>query len=212
MIEHNRLMWDGLHANKYPGYSWNAHAEEILNRLPKGWLKPSMRVVEVGCGRGDFLKALSPYFAEVHGCDISREAVKLAWQLLADVPNAFPTVCDGVTLPYPDKWFDLFASFAVFQHLPRAFTLSYLREAGRVVKRDGLIFAQFITRRDPKGNLGDIDKPEKEETIGWDEEQLRRLVSDAGLKLLRLDDNSATMFNRNNVYWSFILCAPRGEG
>lgn len=203
-------MWDGLHAKGYPGYSWNASANDILSHLPQNWLKPSMRVIEIGCGQGHFLKALSPHFAEVHGCDISREAIKLAWQHLADVPNTFPTVCDGVTLPYSDKWADLIVEFAVFQHLPRVLTLSYLKEAGRVVKREGLIFAQFITRRDPKGNEGDIEKPDGEETIGWDTDQLRHLVADARLKLLSLTDNSATMVNRNNVFWSFILCSSGG--
>jgi SAM-dependent methyltransferase len=204
-------MWDGLHAKGYPGYSFNASANLILSHLPEGWVKPEMRAVEIGCGRGDFMKSLAPYFYEVYGCDISLEAIDLAWKFLADVPNTYPTGCDGATLPFSDKLADLVYEFALFQHLPRALTLGYLKEAGRVVKPDGLIFAQFITRRDPKGNLGDIDKPEKEETIGWDAEQLRRLVSDAGLKLLRLDDNSATMFNRNNVYWSFVLAEPSRE-
>ncbi|MDD4987221.1 MAG: class I SAM-dependent methyltransferase [Dehalococcoidales bacterium] len=207
IIDANKRMWEKLHGDGYVGYSWNARAEEILSRLPEGWLQPDMRILEIGAGSGHFMKAMAPYVGEMHGCDISREAVKLAWRLLADIPNTYPTVCDGVSLPYPDKWFNIVYEFAVFQHLPRTFTLSYLRETRRVLKLGGLLFAQFITRRDPAGNMGDIERPSAEETIGWDAPQLRRLVEDSGLHLVSLTDNADTM-PHPQVYWSFILAEP----
>lgn len=207
MMEHNKQMWDRLHREGYKGYSFNAQAYHIVSQLPPNWLRPDMTALEIGVGEGHYLKDMAPLVKTIHGIDISEEAVKLAGEYLKDTPNAHVQVCNGESIPYPDESFDLIYSIATFQHIPRAATEKYLRNARRCIKPNGLILFQVISRVAPEQNLTDITCPESEETLGWNEVQLRSLVDGAGLRLVSLVDNSELVKPRTDVYWYWITCS-----
>src|SRR5207245_1462514 len=84
-------------------------------------------------------------FSEIHGVDVSDEMIRLAAEKLKDVPHAFPTRTDGAGLGlYSDAFFDFVYSYAVFQHIPsRDVVFSYLTEARRVLKPDGILRCQI---------------------------------------------------------------------
>jgi len=203
MMKHNRDMWDKLHREGYVGYSMNSNLSNATELLPKDYLNGETKALELGCGRGDYMKKLASSVGEVHGVDISREAVKLAWINMWWTPNAYPTVCNGHSLPYPDNYFDFIYEMAVFQHIPREYTRNYLKEAYRCLKHGAFMTAQFISRVSDDENHGDIELPNKEETIGYTLDDIRDIVADSGLSLINVETQ---LVDRDNVFWYKILC------
>jgi len=106
------------------------------------------RFLEIGCGMGRLMRGLSTDCGEIHGVDISPEMVRLGKAHLSSIRQAHFHVAQGCTLrQFADDRFDLVYSFAVFQHIPdRAAIYSYLDEAFRVLKRGGIIVAQFNSK------------------------------------------------------------------
>jgi len=208
MIEETRRnnieLWDRLHREGYDGYSKNSNLSDVTELLPDKYLTNEMRALELGCGRGDYMKRVASLVKEAHGVDISREAVKLAWINLWWISNSYPAVCNGFSLPYPDDYFDFIYEIAVFQHIPRAFTANYLKEVNRCLKHGCLFTAQFISRYGNKENETDIDSPKNEETIGYHLEMIQRMVSVSGLKFITYKKH--ILKERDNVFWYKILC------
>jgi ubiquinone/menaquinone biosynthesis C-methylase UbiE len=128
-----------------------ATATEVINGLE--WelrrvpvtQRGDWRALEIGCGPGRLIRPMSRHFVEIHGVDVSDEMIALAKQKLRDIPNAYPAVTDGASLPqYADDSFNFVYSYAVFQHIPsREVVFQYLREIRRVLKPDGLARLQF---------------------------------------------------------------------
>jgi len=100
-----------------------------------GW-----RALEIGCGLGRLMRPLAPYFAEIHGVDVSDEMIRRAEDKLRDVPNARLLLSSGADLAMlPDESFHFVYSYAVFQHIPsREVVLRYLAEARRVMATGGI--------------------------------------------------------------------------
>jgi len=128
-----------------------ATATEIINglewelrRVPLAQ-RGNWRALEIGCGPGRLMRPMARHFVELHGVDVSDEMIALAKDKLRDIPNAFPQVSDGATLPqFEDHFFDFIYSFAVFQHIPsRDVVYEYLNEIARVLKPGGLVRLQF---------------------------------------------------------------------
>jgi len=110
-----------------------------LKRLPGGNPR-ARRALEIGCGPGRLMRALSPYFGEIHGVDVSAEMIRLGREKLRDIRHAhFHHVPDSTLAPFADDSFDFVYSYAVFQHIPeRAIVLGYFRETRRVLREGGL--------------------------------------------------------------------------
>jgi len=86
------------------------------------------KCLDVGCAFGSLLKRVSPHFDELHGCDISRFAIKKATE---KVPGADFRVADvGKGLPYPDGTFDCITAMDILEH-----TESFERSFGNMVRK-----------------------------------------------------------------------------
>jgi|1185.fasta_scaffold188887_2 SAM-dependent methyltransferase len=94
-----------------------------------GLLDRPMRVLEIGCHRGDLLRHLVGCGHEAFGCDL--EAAHLA----AGPHTLRVCVADGQRLPFRDASFDLVLSFDVFEHMPRSD--AHLAEVRRVLRPGG---------------------------------------------------------------------------
>ena len=118
--------------------------EAELYRLPRASEK-NRRALEIGCGPGRLMIPMSKHFGEIHGVDISDEMVALAKQNLAGTRNAHVYVNSGSDLSlFDDGYFDFVYSWIVLQHIPsKEIVLSYLREAQRVLKPEGILACQL---------------------------------------------------------------------
>jgi 2-polyprenyl-3-methyl-5-hydroxy-6-metoxy-1,4-benzoquinol methylase len=111
------------------------------------WLKKSLpdlhglRVLEVACGRGGFLKYLAHQGAMACGMDFSFAAVQVARGKITgeSVPLAACAIQgDAHTLPFHDNYFDILVSCETIEHLPSP--LQAVREFHRVTRPGGTLF------------------------------------------------------------------------
>jgi SAM-dependent methyltransferase len=95
-----------------PWYSW---VQQVLGNVH------GLRVLEVACGRGGFIRRLAGAGAHAYGMDFSFAAVRVAKGKTVDA-NPSLSAClvqgDAHSLPFPDDFFDLVVSCETIEHLP----------------------------------------------------------------------------------------------
>ncbi len=101
------------------------------------------RLLEIGCGKGQFLLDLTGSlraraqvgFSRVAAVDLVRAPGNVLDQV-SPPPELFQQSVDGVALPFPDESFDLVTCNHILEHLFQ--TEHLVREIRRVVAKDGL--------------------------------------------------------------------------
>ncbi len=102
-------------------------------------LESPMSLLEIGHGRGEFLRHCAARCATVTGIDYAPAALGIAQRTLAGLPNASVQTADCRALPFPDHSFDRVYSGDVIEHLSYADGIRMLREAWRVLKPGGML-------------------------------------------------------------------------
>jgi len=127
-------------------------------------IRPGESVLDIGCGTGSLAIAAKRYTGEsgsVHGIDPSERMIDRARRKSsrANLDVAF-SVGFAQSLPFPAARFDLVLSTVMLHHLPRVARLDALREARRVLKPDGRLFAVdfAISDHGRKGLLGHLHR------------------------------------------------------
>lgn len=89
-------------------------------------LKEGMRILDNGCGRGEFLDAFSKLGLKAYGTDLSDycDEAKVVDINMED-------------LPFEDDFFDFVFSKSVIEHVEN--TEHYMKEMRRVLKRGGML-------------------------------------------------------------------------
>ncbi|MFH1290214.1 MAG: class I SAM-dependent methyltransferase [Nanoarchaeota archaeon] len=122
-------------ANYNKGYSENLPKSNdlLVNRetlfkktLAELKLKPSDKILEVGCDKGnfiDFLQGRANKKEQVVGIDLNKEAIKSSNQF-----NTF--IMDATKMTFPDNSFNKVYSFHVIEHIPhlRVFLVSWTEQ------------------------------------------------------------------------------------
>lgn len=104
-------------------------------------LKPTDRVLELGCGVGRIGREIAPHVAHWHGTDISANMIDVARERLRDHANVgFTELAQSNLQPLADASFDKAYCVAVFIHMDKEDFFLYLEEMARVVKPGGLIY------------------------------------------------------------------------
>jgi SAM-dependent methyltransferase len=126
--------WAASEEQQVPTY------EEAIRRVG---LSDGMRVLEVGCGTGVFLRLAADRGADVFGLDASETLLELARRR---VPEADLRVGDLEALPYDDDTFDVVAGFNAFFFAVDL--VGALGEAGRVARPGAPVVIQVWGRHD----------------------------------------------------------------
>jgi ubiquinone/menaquinone biosynthesis C-methylase UbiE len=95
-----------------------------------------LRILDIGCGSGGLAKQLVGHRAIVHGIDPLPDAIRAA---SAAVPQAIFATAVAEKLPFRAGEFDLAMMVNALHHVPEAAMPAALREAVRVLKRDGAL-------------------------------------------------------------------------
>ncbi|MFH1789710.1 MAG: methyltransferase domain-containing protein [bacterium] len=108
--------------------------QQSLNAVKS--LVQDARVLELGCGAGRFISAVSSHRKDLqcYGCDISESAIQTAKNRNDKVKFQ---LCAS-TLPYEDNFFDAVLIFDVLEHVDDP--LLVLKEIHRVVKNRGIFY------------------------------------------------------------------------
>lgn len=113
----------------------------VLSRLA-----PGSRVLEVGCGAGATTRAMAAARPDlvIHGCDLSRTALRAARSFGVGIPYVGAS---ATALPYPDGCFHAVVFYDVLEHIIDA-DLS-LSEVFRVLRPGGLLAATVPVEGQP---------------------------------------------------------------
>jgi SAM-dependent methyltransferase len=154
----------------------------LLDRLPAG-----ARVLELGCGQGTPTTALLAERFRVTGVDISEAQLALARQA---VPGARFIHADMASLSLPPASFDGVAAFFSLIHVPRVEHAALLTRIAGWLRPGGLLVAAMGARDNP----GEVEA----DWLGapmyfshWDAATNRRLVEQAGLRILSAREETA---------------------
>ncbi len=123
--------WDGSRQTGYGGYRYDGRWRKVADAMVAAYgLKPGMRVLDVGCGKGFLLHDLTQACPgiEVAGIDISAYAIAHAMESVK--PHLQPGT--AAKLPYPDRSFDLIISITTLHNLYIYDLWSALQELERV--------------------------------------------------------------------------------
>ncbi len=150
-----REYWDGDRKYGYGGYRydgrWRSVARDMIRHFD---LKPGMRVLDVGCGKGFLVKdfMLECPGLEAFGLDISRYALMNCEKEVIGRLH----LGDAVSLPFPDRSFDCVVSLNTIHNLERKDVVVAMREIQRL--SGGRAFVQVDSYRTPE---------EREIAVSW---------------------------------------------
>jgi 2-polyprenyl-3-methyl-5-hydroxy-6-metoxy-1,4-benzoquinol methylase len=111
---------------------WNPRNLDII----RDWVAPAAgdRVLDVGCGKGHVVKALTELGVRAEGIDLNPKAADVAV-----VPGV--RTMSAAELDYPAGHFDAVVSFHAIEHIPAA--EAALAEMARVVKPGGKVLLVY---------------------------------------------------------------------
>lgn len=102
---------------------------------------PGMRVLDVGCGRGEILRHCASLRVQACGVDYAPVAARIAHRLVTAGAGAEAVagvyMADAKRLPFPSAYFDRVLMFDLVEHLHPWELEQALAEARRVLRRDG---------------------------------------------------------------------------
>jgi len=133
--EYDELLKDPIRDYFAPGSDFfvTRKLEVLLAFLHRRAIDPSRAVwLDVGCGKGQLLRAGKPYFARVVGCDVSTEMMGTCHDL--DVtPQPLPT-----RVPFDDASVDVVTAVCVYHHIEPGERAALTSDICRVLKPGGV--------------------------------------------------------------------------
>lgn len=123
-----------------------SEGEHLSRRLKASFevagIETGMKVLDVGCGRGEIMRHCAELGAEAYGFDYAPVAVRMTQHLIAglapDIQKRVAAVqADAKRIPYASRMFDRVLMFDVVEHLHPWELHTALLEIHRVLKPEG---------------------------------------------------------------------------
>jgi ubiquinone/menaquinone biosynthesis C-methylase UbiE len=136
IFDYNQSIWGKDTANLSPTHPTAFRLRQALINLRP--LKSGARILEIGCGAGQFIKAIKQHLpsSECYGFDISETAIKLAQSRDSSVNYLSGS---GARWPLADNFFDAVVIFDVLEHVESV--EQTMLEIQRILKPGGLVYA-----------------------------------------------------------------------
>ena len=115
-------------------------------------VEPGMRVLDVGCGRGEIVRRCARLGADAYGIDYAEVAVDLSQELIQSAGDPLPGrlgvyQADAKRLPFPSEWFDRALMFDVVEHLYPWELDAAMADIKRVLKPGGMFVVHTAPNR-----------------------------------------------------------------
>ncbi|MDR1690505.1 MAG: class I SAM-dependent methyltransferase [Candidatus Methanoplasma sp.] len=105
-------------------------------------LRPSSKVLDIGCGNGKTVAALLKMGSEVTGLDFSPSAIEQCMKAFGNKAKFVVAECDD--MPFPDNSFDAVTAVHVLEHLNDDQLRGTVKEISRVLVPGGLVFVRVF--------------------------------------------------------------------
>ncbi len=115
--------------------------ERFVSKITRRYILPTAdhRILEGGCGKGNFVYSLRHHGYDAYGVDFAEETVN---KINALVPELQVSVADVRKLPFKDIFFDGYWSLGVIEHFYNGYE-EITKEMYRVIKPEGYLFLTF---------------------------------------------------------------------
>ena len=154
-------------------------------RIPR-YLKPDTRVLEIGCGPGFNLRALSGSSAFMAGIDPCED---LIWYGRHHVIRGLNVFMDNIRAQefHPELPFDLVFELIVFQHLRKSEVQEILNKVPGLLAKDGRFVFQMLHCDSPRVRPWDGDEDERPVPCmrGYSTGEVNSMLTEAGMTMVK---------------------------
>lgn len=144
LVKDHLKAWNSEYSSR--GRLWGSATKDLPD-LPAG-----KAVLELGCGNGKTLAAMSGRGWNVVAVDISQEAVRLSRMIMPDVSLL---LADARSLPFQEESFDAIFAFHLTGHLMLQGRKGIASEAARVLRKGGMLFFREFGGDDMRAGCGE---------------------------------------------------------
>ena len=128
MVDYDRIAWEYSRHRRIP-------PEVLRSLITNGRVESVCKVLEVGCGTGNYIVALEGVSdCSCWGIDSSEQMLAKAREQTSRISFQFGRAEE---LTFPEDFFDLVFSVDVIHHVREP--ISFFREAQRVIKSNGKV-------------------------------------------------------------------------
>lgn len=173
-------------------------------------LQPGERVLDIGCGDGFLLQAMTPFGADLFGVDLADSRVTQALcRFSASGVSAELQQASATSLPYEDGALDAASCSEVLEHLPDP--LAAVREAHRVLKAGGRYVVSVPNRELISWrrcvHCGCMT-PSDGHLHRFDADSLRQLLIEGGFRVLEVRGTYPLINRRGIIGWLLRRLPP----
>lgn len=176
-----------------------ADANMIIRHIGKHRLRD---VLEIGCGMGRIMKPLSHVSRKIVGVDRSREMIRQAESYLDGIHNKELVWVETESTPFEPQSFDVIYSHIVFMHMARKRFISWVKEAHRLLKPDGVFWFQMFSEKTTTKTL-DQNNDQAGGTRAYSSNDLEKI---AGKYFQTVKVFMDKLDRYEGKCWSFCIC------
>ena len=171
--------------------------DQRFNRV-KTFLKPSSKVLEIGCSTGHFLYYIKKYVKETTGIELNKQHANFAKKYCGI--NVFTKSIENTD--FPPKYFDVIFLFQVFEHIPNP--KEFLIICKKYLKPNGTIYIEVPNINDALISEYNIREYKKfyyrlPHVFYYSELTLKRMLNDCGFEGKIKTVQDYTFFN--HLHW-----------